>query len=167
MERKVKPIPEGYHSVTPYLIIRGAGEAIEFYKKAFGAEVTFLQDRPDGKVMHATIKIGDSILMIADECPPHKGHEAGCVRSPADLGGTTTNLYLYVNDADAVFNKAVKSGAVVSMPVADMFWGDRIGMLKDPFGHSWTVATHKEDVTPEQMKEGADKFFNQQKSASC
>jgi len=162
MAKKVDPIPQGYHSVTPSLVIRGAREAIEFYKKVFGAEVISLQDRPDGKVMHATIKIGDSILMVADECPPHQGHETGCVRSPADLGGTTVNLYLYVSDADAVFNKAVAYAAVVSMPVTDMFWGDRVGMFKDPFGHFWAVAAHIEDVSPEKLKEGADKFYSQQ-----
>jgi PhnB protein len=164
---KVKPIPEGYHSITPNLVIRGARKALEFYKKVFSAAVTFLQARPDGKVMHATIKIGDSILMIADECSPHEGHKTGCVRSPADLGGTTTNLYLYVNDADAVFDKAVKNGAVVLMPIADMFWGDRVGMFTDPFGHSWSVATHKEEVSAKQLKKNMEKFFSQQPSASC
>lgn len=163
---KAGAIPEGYHSVTPNLIIRGAAKAIEFYKQAFGAELTFRQDRPDGKLMHATIKIGDSILMLADECAPHKGHDAECVRSPDGLGGTTTNFYLYVNDADAVFNKAIKSGAVVAVPVADMFWGDRLGMLKDPFGHFWTVATHTKDVSPEQLKRGSEEFLHKEQETA-
>ena len=166
METKVKTIPEGYHSITPHLVIREAREAIEFYKKVFGAKVNFIQDRPDGKIMHAAIKIGDSILMIAEECPSHEGHEENCVRSPADVGGTTANLYLYVNDAESVFNTAVKNGATVSMAVTDMFWGDRVGMFKDPFGHFWTVATHIKDVSPEEMKEGAEKFFREPQPVS-
>lgn len=162
MQTKTSLIKKEYRSVTPTLVIRGARQAIEFYKKAFGAEVRFLQDRPDGKVMHAEIRIGDSVIMIGDECAPHKGHEIDCVRSPADLGGTTTSLYFYVNNADEVFNKAVKSGATVSMPIADMFWGDRMGVLKDPFGHFWSIATHTKDVNPEEMKQGMEKFFSQQ-----
>jgi len=154
-----KTYSEGYHSITPNLIIRNANEAIEFYKKTFGAEVTFIQNRPDGKLMHAALKIGDSIIMIADECPAHEGHEKDCVRSPADIGGTTTNLYLYVDDADAVFNTAVQNGAAVSMDVSDMFWGDRVGMFRDPFGHFWTVATHIEDLSPEEISQRAEKVF--------
>ncbi len=161
MEKKTNFIPEGYHTVTPSLVIRGAKEALEFYKKTFGAEVTYCLDRPDGKVMHATMKIGNSILMISDECPPHEGHDTLCVRSPADVGGTTTNLYLYVKDADAAFNKAVNNGATVSMPIADMFWGDRVGMFKDPFGHFWSVATHTRDVSNQELAEGAKKFYSQ------
>lgn len=166
MEKNVKPIPAGYHSVTPNLIFRGAQAAIEFYRQAFGAELTFRQDRPDGKIIHATIKIGDSIIMIAEECLPHKGHEDECVRSPADLKGTTVNLYLYVEDVDAVFDRAVKAGAKAAMQVTDMFWGDRVGMLKDPFGHFWTVATQKEYVSPDQLKERTAKFFSQQQQSS-
>lgn len=160
MLMKARPMPKQYHTVTPNLVIRGAREAIEFYKKVFDAQATFIQDRPDGKIMHAEIKIGDSVFMLTDECPPHEGHEKDCVRSPADLEGTTVNLYVYVNDADEVFNKAIKYGARVSMPVADMFWGDRVGMFKDPFGHFWSAATHKKDVSPEAMQKEADKFFS-------
>ena len=125
LDKVLTGVPQGYHTITPHLVVRGAREAIEFYKKIFGAEVSFIQERPDGKVMHSEIKIGDSFLMIADECPAHQGHETDCVRSPVDLGGTTANLYLYVNDVGAVFNKAVKNGATALMPVTDMFWGDR------------------------------------------
>lgn len=149
-----------YHSITPNLIIRGAREAIDFYKRVFGAEVSCVMERPDGKVMHAEIKIGDSILMIADECPPHEGHESECVRSPADLKGTTTNFYLMVGDPDAVFDRAVKAGAESTMPVTDMFWGDRVGMFRDPFGHFWSVAAHVRDLTPEQVKQGAEEFYS-------
>ena len=163
MQNKVKAIPEGYHTVTPHLIIRGAKEAIEFYKKVFDAQLNFLQDRPDGKVMFAEIKIGDSILMISDDCAPHEGHEKNCARSPGDLKGTTIGLYLYVNDADTIFKKAIENGAMVSMPIDDMFWGDRVGMFKDPFGHFWSVATHIKDVTPEELNKNMEDFFNQQK----
>lgn len=162
MEKKVKPIPTGYHSVTPSLVFRGAKEAIEFYKKAFGAKVTFQHDRPDGKIMHATIKIGDSILMLADECPPHEGHKESCVRSPADLGGTSISMYLYVKNVDAVFDKAVENGATVSMPVADMFWGDRMGVIKDPFGHFWAIATHTKNPTPKELEAAMKSFFSEQ-----
>ena len=162
MKTKIRPIPEGYHSVTPNLILQRAGDAIEFYKKAFGAELSFRQDRPDGRVAHATVTIGDSILMLADECPPHKGHEEECVRSPEGLKGTTVNLYFYVKDVDAAFERAVKEGAQVAMPLSDMFWGDRVGMLKDPFGHFWTLATQKERLSPQQLKERSEKFFSQQ-----
>ncbi len=163
MAKKISPIPKGYHSVTPSLVISGAKGAIEFYKKAFGAEKTFYMERPDGKVGHAVIKIGDSLLMIADECPPHEGHEENCARSPENLKGSSVGFYLYVNDVDEVFNRAVDAGAKATMAVSDMFWGDRMGTLKDPFGHFWIVATQKELVSPEQLKEGAEKFFKEQK----
>lgn len=161
METKIKAIPKGYHTVTPNLVIRGAKEAIEFYKKVFNAKVTFQHDRPDGKIMHATITIGNSIIMLADECPPHEGHETQCVRSPADLGGTSFSLYLYVKNADEIFNKAIENGATESMPMSDMFWGDRMGVFKDPFGHFWSVATHKKDVTPKELQKNMEKFFNE------
>jgi PhnB protein len=142
---QVKPIPQGFHSVTPYLTIRDAGKAIDFYKRAFGAEEKMRMDGPDGKIGHAEIKIGDSVIMLGDEMPG-----SGC-QSPQALGGTTAGIFIYVNDADAVFNKAISAGAKVESPLADMFWGDRYGRLKDPFGHSWSVATHKEDVAPAEM----------------
>jgi len=162
MAKKVNAIPEGYHSITPNLVIRGAAEAIEYYKKAFGAELTFRMDTPDGKVMHATIRIGDSILMLADECAPHEKHKEECVRSPADLKGTTTNLFLYVKDVDGVFDRAIKAGGKAAMAVEDMFWGDRVGMLSDPFGHFWTVATHVQDVGGVELEKRTKEFLNRQ-----
>jgi len=142
---QAKPIPQGYHSVTPYLTLNDAARALEFYKRAFAAKEVMRMDGPDGKIGHAEIKIGDSVIMLADEMPG-----AGS-RSPQSLGGTTGGIFLYVENADAVFNQAVSAGAQVEAPLADMFWGDRYGRLKDPFGHSWSVATHKEDVAPAEM----------------
>jgi len=142
----VKPIPEGYHAVTPYLIIKGATQALDFYKKVFGATELMRFDAPGGKIGHAEIKIGDSPIMLADEMP-----ERGYV-SPQTLGGAAVSLMLYVNDCDAVFNRAVQAGAKVKQPLTDQFYGDRSGTITDPFGHVWTVGTHKEDVTPEEMK---------------
>ena len=140
----VKPIPEGYHSVTPYLIINGAADAIDFYKKAFGATELFRMEH-EGKIGHAEIKIGDSPIMLADEQP------AMGYRSPAALGGTPVSLMIYVNDVDAIFPQAIAAGGVELKAVQDWFYGDRSGTLKDPWGHVWTIATHKEDVTPEEM----------------
>jgi len=131
--------------VTPYLTLNDAARALEFYKRAFAAKEVMRMDGPDGKIGHAEIKIGDSVIMLADEMPG-----AGS-RSPQSLGGTTGGIFLYVENADAVFNQAVSAGAQVEAPLADMFWGDRYGRLKDPFGHSWSVATHKEDVAPAEM----------------
>jgi len=141
----VKPIPQGYHSVTPYLIIKGASAAIDFYKKAFGATELFRMPDPSGKgVAHAEIKIGDSPIMLADEQPQ-------MYRSPQSLGGTPVSLMLYVEDVDTVFPRAVAAGAKVVKPIADQFYGDRSGTLHDPFGHLWTIATHKKDVSSEEM----------------
>jgi PhnB protein len=141
----VKPIPEGYHSVTPYLIIKGASAAIDFYKRAFGATELFRMPDPSGKsVMHAEIKIGDSPIMLADEQP-------AMYRSPQSLGGTPVSLMLYVDDVDKVFPRAVEAGAKVVKPVQDQFYGDRSGTLTDPFGHQWTIGTHKRDVPMEEM----------------
>jgi PhnB protein len=141
----VKAIPEGYYSLTPYLVIKGAAKAIEFYKKAFGAEETVRMPGPDGGVMHAELKIGNSVLMLADENP-----ERGFF-SPSTRGGSTSSVMLYTEDVDATFKQAVAAGAKADMPPADMFWGDRMGNLTDPFGHSWAIATHKEDVSEEEM----------------
>lgn len=140
----VKPIPEGYHSVTPYLSINGATEALEYYKKAFGAIELFRMEH-DGKIGHAEIKIGDSPLMLADEFP-----EMGFV-SPKTLGGSPVGIMIYVDDVDTVFQQAINAGGVEKKPVQDQFYGDRSGTLTDPYGHVWTVATHKEDVTPEEI----------------
>ncbi|HEX9424170.1 MAG TPA: VOC family protein [Pyrinomonadaceae bacterium] len=139
-----KPIPDGYHSVTPYLIIKGAADAIEFYKKAFGATELFRMEH-QGQVGHAELKIGDSPIMLADEQPG-----MGYV-SPKTLGGTPVSLMIYVEDVDTIYNQAIKSGGEEVKALQDQFYGDRSGTLKDPFGHVWTVATHKEDVTSEEM----------------
>jgi PhnB protein len=141
----VKAIPEGYYSLTPYLVIKGAAKAIEFYKKAFGAEETVRMPGPDGGVMHAELKIGNAVLMLADENP-----ERGFF-SPSTRGGSTSSVMLYTEDVDATFKQAVAAGAKADMPPADMFWGDRMGNLTDPFGHTWAIATHKEDVSEEEM----------------
>jgi PhnB protein len=146
---KVKPIPEGYHSVTPYLIIKGAADAIEFYKKAFGATELFRMPQPDGKVAHAEIKIGDSPIMLSDEHP-----EMGYV-SPTSIGGSPVSLMIYVEDVDTIFKQAITAGGEQLKPLQDQFYGDRSGSLKDPFGHVWHVATHVEDVSPEEMDKRA------------
>jgi len=156
MASQVQPIPPGYHTVSPHLAVRGGVEAMEFYKKAFGAEERGRFMAPDGKqLMHGEVKIGDSIVMLGEENP-----QRGCP-GPQSAGGTTVTLYLYVEDADRVFNQAMAAGAKSVMPVSDMFWGDRAGTLADPFGHQWTIATHKEDVTPEEMKRRGQAFFEQ------
>jgi PhnB protein len=146
MPERVKPIPEGYEAVTPYLIIKDAAAAIEFYKNAFGATELVRMDGPGGKVGHAEIKIGRSPVMLADEHP-----EMG-VHGPVHYGGTPVHLLLYVEDVDAVVGRAVQLGSKLEKPVQDQFYGDRSGTIRDPYGHQWTVATHKEDVSPEEMK---------------
>jgi PhnB protein len=140
----VKPIPEGYHSVTPYLICDGAADAIEYYKKTFGATELFRMDH-GGKIGHAELKIGDSPIMLADEYPEMD------YRSPKALGGTPVSLMIYVEDVDSVYKQAIDAGATEVKPLQDQFYGDRSGTLTDPFGHVWTIATHKEDVTMEEM----------------
>jgi PhnB protein len=140
----VKPIPEGYHSVTPYLSIKGAAEAIEYYKTAFGATELFRMEH-EGKIGHAEIKIGDSPIMLADE------HPAFGNVSPATLGGSPVGIMIYVDDVDKIYNQAIAAGGKEVKPLQDQFYGDRSGTLTDPFGHVWTVATHKEDVTMEEM----------------
>ena len=149
MADRVKPIPDGYNGVTPYLIVDGAARAIEFYKQAFGATETFRMERPDGRVGHAEIKIGDSHVMLADEHP-----EMGA-RGPQAIGGSPISLVLYVEDVDATVNRAVEAGAKLTRPVANQFYGDRTGGVEDPFGHAWYVATHVEDVAPEEMQKRA------------
>ena len=146
METEVKPVPEGYHTVTPYLIIRDAARAIEFYKKAFGASELVRMPAPGGKIGHAEIKIGDSHIMLADESP-----EMG-YRGPQSIGGSPVSIVLYLEDVDAVVGQAVAAGAKLVRPVEDQFYGDRSGGLEDPFGHSWHISTHIEDVPPEEMK---------------
>ena len=145
----VKPVPEGYHTVTPYLAVDDAAAAIDYYKKAFGATERVRMDTPDGRIGHAELEIGDSLVMLADPFP-----EAS-TRPPSELGGTTGSVFLYVEDVDAVVKRAVDAGATVTMEVADQFWGDRFGTVTDPFGQVWSVATHVEDVPPEEMAERA------------
>ena len=144
---KVKPIPEGMHSITPHLVCAGAAEAIEFYKKAFGAVEGARLPGPDGKLMHAMIRIGDSAVMLVDEMPQWGAF------GPKSLKGSPVTIHLYVEDVDAVVKRAVSLGAKVTMPVDDMFWGDRYGKLEDPFGHHWSIGTHQRDVTAEEMQQ--------------
>jgi PhnB protein len=142
----VKPIPDGYYSLTPYLVCKGAAKAIDFYTKAFGGQETVRMPGPDGQVMHAEVKIGNSMLMLGDENP-----ERGAL-SPESIGGTAVSVMFYCDDVDAVFARAMSLGATSEMTPADQFWGDRMGNLVDPFGHKWAIATHKEDVSPEEMQ---------------
>jgi len=142
----VKPIPEGYHSVTPYLYVRGASAGIDFYKNVFGAAEIVRMAGPDGRIMHAELKIGDSIVMLADE-NPHMG-----MFSPQTVGGFSKGLHLYVENVDAVVKKMTDNGAKILRPIKNQFYGDRSASLLDPFGHMWSVATHIEDVSPEEMK---------------
>jgi len=146
----VKPVPDGYHTLTPFLTVRDAARAIEFYKQAFGAEERGVAKDPDGKVMHAELKIGDSIIMLGDEYP-----EFGAL-SPQSIGGSGMGLHIYLDGVDAAFDRAVKAGAQVEMPVMDQFWGDRYGKLTDPFGHKWSIGTHIKDLSQEEMKQGMD-----------
>lgn len=146
----VKPIPEGYHSVTPYLIVKGAADALAFYKKAFGATELMRMAGPHGRVMHAEIRVGDSPIMLADEFP-----ERG-IKGPLSLGGSAVGILLYVEDVDTLFKQAVAAGGKVVQPVTDQFYGDRSGTLTDPFGHNWTVATHTREVSPDEMRKAAE-----------
>jgi PhnB protein len=150
MKTEVKPVPEGYHTVTPYLIIRDAARAIEFYKKVFGAKEMVRMPAPGGKIGHAEIMIGDSYIMLADESP-EMGHNG-----PQSLGGSPVSIVLYLEDVDAVVGRAVAAGAKLVRPVEDQFYGDRSGGVEDPFGHSWHISTHIEDVSPEEMTKRMD-----------
>jgi PhnB protein len=144
-----QPIPEGYHTVTPYLAVEDATEAIEYYTKAFDAKERVRMETPDGKVGHAELEIGDSLVMLSDPFPQ------ASTKTPSELGGTSVSVFMYVEDVDTVVKQAVDAGATVTMEVADQFWGDRFGSVKDPFGHLWSIATHVEDVPPEEMAERA------------
>ncbi len=146
MAGKVNAIPKGYHTLTPYLVVNDGNRAIEFYKQAFGATETVRMGGPGGKIGHAELKIGDSMMMLSDEMPGSPN------RSPQSLGGSPVSVFMYVENVDSVFDQAIKSGAKADMPPQDMFWGDRFGSLTDPFGHQWALATHIEDVAPEEMK---------------
>lgn len=151
---EVKPVPDGMHTVTPHLVCAGAAEAIEFYRKAFDAVEMCRVDGPPGKLIHAAIRIGDSVVMLVDEMP-----ECGAL-GPKAHGGTSVTIHLQVPDADAMVAQAAAAGATIKMPVADMFWGDRYGQIEDPFGHSWAIATHVRDVGMDELKEAAKKMFS-------
>ena len=153
MTTSVKPIPEGFHTATPSLVVKDAAKAIDYYKEVFGAEERMRMPNPNGKIQHAEIKIGDSIIFLSDEFPNMGG------KSPQTLGGHSGGIYLYVKDVDAVYEKALAAGAKSAMPVTDMFWGDRHGAFTDPFGHSWGVSTHTEDLSEEEMEKGAQAFY--------
>jgi PhnB protein len=154
MKPKVKYIPEGFHAVTPYLTVKDPGEAIDYYKRAFGARERVRMPTPDGKVAHAELQIADSIIMLGAECPEHGGV------SPETLDGSPVGLALYVENVDEAFNRAVEAGATVKDPVGDKFWGDRSGSLTDPFGHKWMLLTHVEDVSPAEMKKRMAEAFS-------
>jgi PhnB protein len=155
MAGNVKAVPEGTHTITAHLSVRDAQKAIEFYQRAFGAEVKALHKTPDGKVMHASLKIGDSNLLLADEFPGMG------TPSPQALGGSPVVLNIYVEDVDTLFNQAVAAGAKVTMPLANQFWGDRYGQIVDPFGHHWALGTHVEDVAPEELARRANAMFSE------
>jgi len=149
-----KSIPDGYSTITASLIVKQAANAIEFYKKAFGAQELYRFPGPDGKsIMHAELNIGNSRIMLSEEAP-----QMNC-RSPQSLGGTGIYIYMYVDDADTTFNKAVAAGAKPTMQIADMFWGDRFGQIQDPFGHIWGIATHKKDMSTEEISKAGQEFF--------
>jgi len=150
---KVKAIPEGYHTITPNLVIAGAEKAIDFYKKGFGATEIARMPGPNGGIMHAELRIGDSVFMLGEEMP-----EMGA-KGPKALGGSPVSLYVYVENVDAAWDRAIKAGATSVMPLADMFWGDRTGWLEDPFGHKWALAQHVKDLTPEEIQKGQEAFF--------
>lgn len=153
MANKVKPIPDGYGAVTPYLTVKGAAQALDFYKQAFGAEERLRIAGPDGRVMHAEITIGGAVVMLNDEAPDWDA------LSPQTIGGSPCAIMLYVHDADAVIDRAAKAGATVTMPAQDQFYGDRCGNITDPFGHKWSIATHIEDVTPAELERRAKEMF--------
>ena len=154
-KRKVSAIPKGFHTATPYLVIRDAAKALSFYAQAFAAKEMTRMNFPDGKVMHAEIRIGDSMIMISEENP------AWGTRSPLSLGGSAAHVMLYVKNVDAFVATAINAGANITQPISDMFWGDRYGKITDPFGHQWSIATHIEDVPPKQMKKRADEAMKQ------
>ena len=150
---QVKPIPEGFHSITPHLSVQGAARAIEFYRAAFGAEEIFRVPTPDGRLLHAEIRIGDSIVMIADEFPDM------CTGEAVVHGNLPVTIHLFVRDCDAVFQRATAAGAKVVMPLQDMFWGDRYGSVRDPFGHNWSIATRKQNLSPEEIAKASEQAF--------
>jgi PhnB protein len=155
----VQPVPEGYHTVTPYLAVGNAAEAIDFYRRAFGAKERVRMPGPGDTVMHAELEIGDSHVMLSDPFPQ------ASTTPPKELGGTSASVFMYVEDIDAVYRQAIDAGATSLMEPDDMFWGDRFGSVQDPFGHSWTIATHIEDLEPEEMQRRSEEFMAQMASA--
>ena len=155
MAKNAPSTPKGYHTVTPSLFVAGAAKALDFYKKALGAEELMRFEGPDGKIMHAEFKVGDSIVMLGDEMPDHGG------RGPKSIGGTPVSFFVYGENVDAAWKRAVNAGAKEVVPLADQFWGDRTGCVEDPFGHQWWLAQHVEDLTPEQIRKNAEAFFSQ------
>ena len=155
--KKVKPIPDGYHTITPHLVVASAAKAIDFYKKAFAAEEIMRMPGPDGAIMHAEVCIGDSRFMLGEE-----NANSNC-KGPLALGGSPTSFYIYVQDVDKAWKRATDAGAKIKMPLADMFWGDRVGYVEDPFGHVWSLAQHTRDLTPEEMKTGHQEFMARMK----
>mgnify|MGYP001946716846 CR=1 FL=1 len=151
-----KPIPDGFHTVTPSIVLDNSQKAIEFYKKVFDAKEIYRMPTPDGKTMHAMIQIGDSFVMMSDEFP----QMGAC--SPTTVGGTSSTIHLYVEDSDKTYNKAIEGGATPTMPIMDAFWGDRCGSVIDPYGHSWTISTHKVDLSPEEIQKAAVEFMTKQ-----
>jgi PhnB protein len=160
MAPKVKPIPEGYHTLTPSLVVQDGARALDFYQKAFGAKETARMPGPDGSIMHAEFRIGDSVLMLNDEMPEMAS------RSPKAYGGTPVKFYLYVENVDASWKRALDAGARETMPLQNMFWGDRMGCVEDPFGHQWLLAQHVADPTPEEIQKGQEAFFSGAQHAS-
>jgi PhnB protein len=150
MPEPVKAVPTGFHTLTPHLTVRDADKALEFYKNALGAEILNVARMPDGKVMHAGLRIGDSMLMLNDEFSEMGG------LSPLSVGGTGVTIHIYTEDVDAAFDRALSAGAKVAMPLMDQFWGDRYGIVTDPFGHKWSIATHVKDMSPEEMQQAMD-----------
>jgi PhnB protein len=155
MAPKVNPIPQGYHTVTPSIVVRGAEEALDFYRKAFNAEETLRMPGPDGKIIHAEFRIGNSVMMLGDEMP-----DMGA-KSPLSLGGSPVSFFIYLENVDEAWQRAINAGAKQVMPLADMFWGDRAGCVDDPFGHHWWLAQHVADLTPDEIKKGQEEFFSQ------
>jgi PhnB protein len=150
MADKVQAVPAGFHTLTPHLTVRNADKALEFYKNALGAEVLGAARMPDGRIMHAALRVGDSMLMLNEEMPEYGG------LSPQSLNGTGVTIHVYTDNVDEAFNRAVSAGAQVKMPLMDQFWGDRYGLVQDPFGHKWSLATHVKDLSPEEMQRAQD-----------
>jgi uncharacterized glyoxalase superfamily protein PhnB len=160
MATKAQAIPKGYHTVTPSLVVDGAAKALDFYKKALEAEEVMRFPGPDGTIMHAEIRIGDSRIMLGDEMPEQGG------RGPKSYGGTPVSFFIYRENVDAAWKRAVEAGGKPIMPLADQFWGDRAGCFEDPFGHRWWLAQHVQDMTPEELKKAAESFFSHAQTAS-